>query len=270
MSPTAAEVPVLELRGLDKSFGPVHAVKSVDLSIFPAEVIGLVGDNGAGKSTLTKMMAGTIRPDVGEILIGGERQVFATAQDARRAGVETVFQTLALVPGLDIVENIFLGRELIVASPIGKSTRTMDIAAMRRRVVDGYQRFGLGLPDLRTKVAALSGGQRQIVAIARAVLWGSRIVVLDEPTAALGVKQTELVLSFIERLRSLNVAVVFISHNMQHVMRVADRVCVLRLGRKVFDGDMSSLSATDLVGLMTGAMSADVNTAAPAAPRPRG
>lgn len=246
-------VPVLELRGLSKSFGPVHAVKSVSLSIYPGEVIGLVGDNGAGKSTLTKMMAGTIRPDSGEILVAGEPQVFTTAQDARRAGVETVFQTLALVPGLDIVENIFLGRELIAPGQLGKASRTMDVAAMRRRVREGYERFGLDLPDIRTKVAGLSGGQRQIVAIARAVLWGSRIVVLDEPTAALGVKQTELVLSFIERLRSHNVAVVFISHNMQHVMRVADRVCVLRLGRKVFDGRMSSLSATDLVGLMTGA-----------------
>lgn len=256
MSATETKSPVLELRGLSKSFGPVHAVKSVSLDIYPGEVIGLVGDNGAGKSTLTRMMAGTIRPDTGDILVAGNRQQFESAQDARRAGVETVFQTLALVPGLDIVENIFLGRELIAAGPLGQATRTMDVATMRRRVQEGYQRFGLSLPDIRTKVAALSGGQRQVVAIARAVLWGSRIVVLDEPTAALGVKQTELVLSFIEQLRSHNVAVVFISHNMQHVMRVADRVCVLRLGRKVFDGRMSALTGTDLVALMTGAATA--------------
>jgi len=253
MSAPNPKVPVLELHGLSRSFGPVQAVKSVSLSIFPGEVIGLVGDNGAGKSTLTKMMAGTIQPDAGEIVVDGHKQTFTTAQDARRAGVETVFQTLALVPGLDIVENIFLGRELMAPGPLGKVTRTMQVPAMRRRVQDGYERFGLDLPDIRTKVAGLSGGQRQIVAIARAVLWGSRIVVLDEPTAALGVKQTELVLSFIERLRSLDVAVVFISHNMQHVMRVADRVCVLRLGRKVFDGQMSTLTGADLVGLMTGA-----------------
>jgi ABC-type sugar transport system ATPase subunit len=254
--------PVLELRGLSKSFGPVHAVKSVSLDIHPGEVIGLVGDNGAGKSTLTRMMAGTIQPDTGEIFVAGEKQAFESAQDARRAGVETVFQTLALVPGLDIVENIFLGRELIAGGPLGGATRTMDVAAMRRRVQQGYEQFGLGLPDIRTKVAGLSGGQRQVVAIARAVLWGSRIVVLDEPTAALGVKQTELVLSFIEQLRSHNVAVVFISHNMQHVMRVADRVCVLRLGRKVFDGQMSALTGTDLVALMTGATSAVEQVAA--------
>jgi len=252
MSAAEEKRAVLELRGLSKSFGPVHAVKSVSLGIYPGEVIGLVGDNGAGKSTLTRMMAGTIRPDSGEILVDGEPQEFGSAQDARRAGVETVFQTLALVPGLDIVENIFLGRELLKPG-LGNATRTMDVATMRRRVQEGYERFGLGLPDIRTKVGGLSGGQRQVVAIARAVLWGSRIVVLDEPTAALGVKQTELVLSFIEQLRSHNVAVVFISHNMQHVMRVADRVCVLRLGRKVFDGEMSSLTGTDLVALMTGA-----------------
>lgn len=262
MSTPEARIPVLELRGLSKSFGPVNAVKSVSLSIFPGEVIGLVGDNGAGKSTLTRMMAGTIRPDTGEIFVAGESQAFATAQDARRAGVETVFQTLALVPGLDIVENIFLGRELITSGPLGTFAHTMDVATMRRRVQEGYERFGLGLPDIRTKVAGLSGGQRQVVAIARAVLWGSRIVVLDEPTAALGVQQTELVLSFIERLRSLNVAVVFISHNMQHVVRVADRVCVLRLGRKVFDGQMSALTGTDLVGLMTGATTVEQQIAA--------
>lgn len=245
--------PILELRNLSKSFGPVHAVKSVSLEAHPGEVIGLIGDNGAGKSTLTRMIAGAIKPDQGDIIVGGTTQHFETAQDARRAGIETVFQTLALVPGLDIVENIFLGRELLVRRAAGRLSRTMDVSEMRRRVEDGYQRFGLNLPDMRTKVAALSGGQRQVVAIARAVLWGSGVVVLDEPTAALGVKQTELVLSFIERLRSHKVAVIFISHNMQHVMRVTDRVCVLRLGRKVFDGAVSKLSGTDLVALMTGA-----------------
>ncbi len=256
--------PVLELRALSKSFGPVHAVRAVSLGVHPGEVVGLVGDNGAGKSTLTRMIAGTIKPDSGEIVVGGVPQSFETAQDARRAGVETVFQTLALVPGLDIAENIFLGREVIGSDPISRATRAMDTTAMRRMVEQGYERFGLNLPDLRTKVAALSGGQRQVVAIARAVLWGSRIVVLDEPTAALGVRQTELVLSFIEQLRSHAVAVIFISHNMQHVVRVADRVCVLRLGRKVFDGPTSSLTGTDLVALMTGAATA-VPQAAPAA-----
>jgi ABC-type sugar transport system ATPase subunit len=252
MNPDPA-APILELRALSRSFGPVHAVRAVSLKVYPGEVVGLVGDNGAGKSTLTRMIAGTVKPDSGEIFVAGERQDFASAHDARRAGVETVFQTLALVPGLNIAENIFLGRELIRATTFGRLLHSMDVTGMRRRVQDGYDRFGLNLPDLKTNVSALSGGQRQVVAIARAVLWGSRIVVLDEPTAALGVRQTELVLSFIEGLRSHGVAIIFISHNMQHVTRVADRVCVLRLGQKVFDGPMAGLGGTELVALMTGA-----------------
>jgi ABC-type sugar transport system ATPase subunit len=260
----AATSPVLELRSLSKSFGPVHAVRAVSLMVHPGEVVGLIGDNGAGKSTLTRMIAGTIRPDSGEILVAGAPQDFASAHDARAAGVETVFQTLALVPGLDIAENIFLGREVLRSSPAGHFLRTMDVATMRRHVRESYDRFGLDLPDIKTKVSALSGGQRQVVAIARAVLWGSRIVVLDEPTAALGVKQTELVLSFIERLKTHGVAIVFISHNMQHVVRVSDRVCVLRLGQKIFDGPMASLDATELVALMTGAIIAPKGTGVPA------
>jgi ABC-type sugar transport system ATPase subunit len=263
MSPDP-QPPVLELRALSKSFGPVHAVRAVSLKVYPGEVVGLVGDNGAGKSTLTRMIAGTVKPDSGEIVVAGERQDFASAHDARRAGVETVFQTLALVPGLNIAENIFLGRELIRSTPLGRLLRSMDVTAMRRRVQDGYDRFGLNLPDLKTNVSALSGGQRQVVAIARAVLWGSRIVVLDEPTAALGVRQTELVLSFIEGLRSHGVAIIFISHNMQHVTRVTDRVCVLRLGQKVFDGPMAGLNGTELVALMTGATVVPHGAAAPA------
>jgi ABC-type sugar transport system ATPase subunit len=175
-----------------------------------------------------------------------------------------VFQTLALVPGLNIDVNIFLGLELIRSTPLGRLLRSMDVTAMRRRVQDGYDRFGLNLPDLKTNVSALSGGLRQVVAIARAVLWGSRIVVLDEPTAALGVRQTELVLSFIEGLRSHGVAIIFISHNMQHVTRVTDRVCVLRLGQKVFDGPMAGLNGTELVALMTGATVVPHGAAAPA------
>ena len=255
---TPAASPVLDLRGLSKSFGPVRALTAVSLKLNAAEVVGLVGDNGAGKSTMTRLIAGTMAPEAGEIIVAGEPRQFRSAHDARLAGIETVFQTLALAPSLDIAENVYLGRELIGSGPLSRLARSMDTAAMRRQVADGFARFGLNLPDLRTKVGALSGGQRQVVAIARAVLWGSRIVVLDEPTAALGVRQTELVLSFIERLRMHDVAVVFISHNMQHVMRVADRVCVLRLGQKVFDGARSTLTSTDLVGLITGALPARI------------
>lgn len=247
------DLPVLELQSLSKSFGPVRALTSVSLSLYPGEVVGLVGDNGAGKSTLTRMISGTMRPDSGAILVDGEKCLFNSANDARNAGIETVFQTLALAPTLNIVENVYLGRELIGSNPLSRISKSMDKGTMRKQTSEGFRRLNLTLPDLQTKVAVLSGGQRQVVAIARAVLWGSRVVVLDEPTAALGVRQTEIVLSFVERLREHKVSVIYITHNMQHVVRVADRVCVLRLGEKVFDGATSSLSPTDLVGLMTGA-----------------
>lgn len=246
--------PVLELRAVAKSYGPVRALRGVSLTIHPGEVVGLIGDNGAGKSTLISVVSGSAPPDRGEILVDGVAKTFETAHDARQAGIETVFQALALAPTLDIVDNVYLGRELLKRGPAGRWLRWSDKAAMRREVAAGFARLGLSLPPLRTKVSALSGGQRQAVAIARAVIWGSRIVLLDEPTAALGVRQTEIVLSFIERLKSHGVAVIFISHNMQQVLRVVDRVIVLRLGHKIFDGARANLTGPQLVGLMTGAI----------------
>ena len=257
-----ASRPVLELRGISKAFGPVRALSHVSLSLFKGEVLALIGDNGAGKSTLIAVVSGSVRPDDGAILVDGTSHAFETAVAARAAGIETVFQTLALAPTLDIAENVYLGRELMRASPAGRWLRWMDKARMRRDVAEGFARLGLTLPPLHTKVGALSGGQRQAVAIARAVLWGSHIVMLDEPTAALGARQTEIVLSFVKRLKEHGVAVIFISHNMQHVLRVADRVAVLRLGRKVFDGTRANLSGPQLVGLMTGALGDDATPAA--------
>lgn len=245
--------PVLEIRGISKTYGAVRALRNVSFKLYPAEVVGLVGDNGAGKSTLSKVISGTIRPDGGEIVIDGRPRVFEGAIDAREAGIETVFQNLAVVPTLDIPANMYLGREKFVGGALGRFFRIMNRSAMHREADEGFRKLGLKLPDLRTKVGALSGGQRQAVAIARAVLWGSKIVVLDEPTAALGVHQTEMVLSFIERLRLHGVTVVFISHNMQNVMRVADRVVVMRLGEKTFEGSTETLTASRLVGLITGA-----------------
>ncbi len=246
--------PILELKAIDKAFGAVRALTSVSFRLYPAEIVGLVGDNGAGKSTLTNIISGAIRPDAGQIFIEGVERTLESAHDARLAGIETVFQTLAVAPTLDIAENVYLGRELLQPGLSGRWLQSMDRAAMRQRVADGFRRLGLTLPGLGTKVGALSGGQRQAVAIARAVIWGSKIVVLDEPTAALGVKQTEIVLSFIERLKHHGVAVIFVSHNMQHVMRVADRIFVLRLGKKAFDGAKATMTPMQLVGLMTGAV----------------
>ena len=255
--PGAGErTPALEVVGITKRFGAVRALHDVDMRLYAGEVIGLVGDNGAGKSTLVSVIAGSLKPDSGQILVDGVERSFDNAAQAREAGIETVFQYLSLVPTLDMAENVFLCREEYAFGAVGRRLRWMDKAAMRRRTAEGFTRLGLTLPPPTTKVTALSGGQRQAVAIARAVLWGSHIVVLDEPNAALGVKQTEIVLSFIERLRAHGIACIFISHNMQQVMRVSDRIVLLRLGEKVFDGPRAGTTATDLVAMMTGATTA--------------
>jgi ABC-type sugar transport system ATPase subunit len=250
---------VLEVHGITKHFGPVTALRDVSLELRKGEVLGLIGDNGAGKSTLVGVISGDLRPDSGSVVVDGVERAFATPADARRAGIETVFQNLALVPTLNLAENVYLRRELL-APGIGRYFRLMSKRAMRREVRQAFERFGVTLPPVRTKVSALSGGQRQAVAITRAVLWGSHIVLLDEPAAALGVKQTELVLSLVERLKSHGVAIVFISHNMQQVLRVADRIAVMRLGAKVADFYVhEQTTGTDLVALMTGATSGDAN-----------
>jgi ABC-type sugar transport system ATPase subunit len=210
-----------------------------------------VGDNGAGKSTLVNVISGALRPDHGEILLDGVSHAFETPAHARAAGVETVFQYLSVIPTLDIAENVFLNRELYRDGALGRA-RVMDKVRMRREVTEGFERLGLTLPPVSTKVGALSGGQRQAVAIARAVLWGQKIVLLDEPAAALGVKQTEIVLQFVERLKRQSVGVILISHNMQHVLRVADRIVVMRLGEKVYDGPKGTATASDIVAMITG------------------
>jgi ABC-type sugar transport system ATPase subunit len=246
---------VLELQGVTKRFGPVVALRDVSLSLRAGEVLGLVGDNGAGKSTLVNIMSGNLRADEGQILVDGRPRRFHSPADARAAGLETVFQNLALIPTLNIVDNVYLRRELYLGGRIGKALRLMNKRAMRRETSAGFDRLGVTLPPLKSKVGALSGGQRQAVAIGRAVLWGSHIVMMDEPAAALGVKQTELVLSLVERLKDHGVAVILISHNMQHVLRVADRVAVMRLGRKVADFELDEkTTGTDLVSLITGAV----------------
>jgi ribose/xylose/arabinose/galactoside ABC-type transport system permease subunit/ABC-type branched-subunit amino acid transport system ATPase component len=245
--------PLLEVEGLTKTFGPVRALHDVAFRLEPGEVLGLVGDNGAGKSTLVSLLAGVESPDAGDIRLDGTSHAFASPGEARAAGIETVFQGLALIPSLDIAENVFLNRELYRSWPLAHALRWMDIPRMRSRSVDSFRRLNLGLPGPATKVAGLSGGQRQAIAIGRTVLWGSRIVILDEPAAALGVRQTEIVLQFTEQLKQHGIAVVFISHNMQHVLRVADRVLVMRLGEKVFDGPRPDVTGEDLVALMTGA-----------------
>lgn len=263
-SPTApgGERPVLlEVDHVTKRFGPVVALRDVSLQLRAGEVLGLIGDNGAGKSTLVNIISGAVRPDEGRVHVDGQERDFTDPSDARAAGIETVFQNLALIPTLNIWENIYLCREEFRRGPLGV-LRSMNKRAMRREVEQGFERFGVTLPPLRTKVSALSGGQRQQVAVTRAVLWGSHIVLLDEPAAALGVRQTKLVLDLVERLKAHGVGVILISHNMQHVMQVADRIAVLFLGRKVADFEVGAQTeASELVALMTGALGGDVAAA---------
>lgn len=246
---------VLQVEHVGKRFGPVVALSDVSLELHAGEVLGLVGDNGAGKSTLVKIISGALAPDTGRLLIDGVQRSFRSPADARAVGLETVFQDLALIPTLNIVENLFLRREQFHGGRAGRVFRLMKRRAMRREAHEGFSRLGVTLPPLKSKAGSLSGGQRQAVAIGRAVLWGSHIVVMDEPAAALGVRQTELVLSLIERLKDHGVAVLLISHNMEHVLRVADRVAVMRLGRKVADLALDgTTTGTHLVGLITGAV----------------
>ncbi len=245
--------PLLEGRGLVKHFGQVRALRGADFSVFPAEVVALIGDNGAGKSTLTKLLAGTEQPDAGEILFEGRPVTLERPTDAQRLGIETVYQDLALAPDLDGAANLFLGRELVRRGLAGR-LGVLDKGEMRRRAIEAFARLGVELQDIDAPIGTLSGGQRQSVAIARAVAWADKVVFMDEPTAALGVLQRGRVLDVIRRVRDNGIAIVLISHNMPEVLSVADRVEVLRLGRRVARLVAADTTVEALVGAMTGAL----------------
>jgi simple sugar transport system ATP-binding protein len=244
---------VLEARGIVKRYGHVEALGGADFSVHPGEVVALIGDNGAGKSTLVKAMSGVIAPDEGELLIDGRATVLTSPQHARQLGIETVFQDLALAPELGPAENAFVGRELLKPGLLGR-LGVLDRKEMRRRALESFTSLGTDVKDMDAPVAALSGGQRQSVAICRSVMWADRLVFMDEPTAALGVRQTRKVLELIRRVADGGVAVVLISHNMTEVLQVADRVQVLRLGRRVAEFEGSGTDVETLVGAMTGAL----------------
>lgn len=245
----------LEAEAVTKRYGPVTALSDVAFRLPPGEVLGVIGDNGAGKSTLVKILAGTEQPDSGGLRIDGVDVSFRRPGDATAAGVETVYQNLSLIPTLDIVDNLYLSREIIRGGRLRALLRQMDKSAMRREAEAGFDRLGLRLPPLGTRVGLLSGGQRQAVAIARAAIWGRRILILDEPTAALGVRQSEIVLSLVERVRDQGLAVIYITHNMDHVMRLCDRVLVLRLGEVAAQRPLAEIDKMTLVAMMTGAIS---------------
>jgi D-xylose transport system ATP-binding protein len=242
----AERPPILALRGIHKRFGAVEALRGVDLDVYPGEVVALVGDNGAGKSTLVKVVSGIFPPDAGEIRFAGQPVSLHGPRDAARLGIATVYQDLALCDNLDVVANLFLGREL-------RRGLALDEEAMERRTLEVLRGLGVELPDVRVAVAALSGGQRQSVAVARAVMFDARVVFLDEPTAALGIAQQRQVLELIRRLRGQGLGVVVISHNLAHVFEVSDRIVVLRLGRRVADVPVAQASAEGIVAAITGA-----------------
>jgi simple sugar transport system ATP-binding protein len=245
--------PLLEARGLVKRYGGVEALRGASFEVRAGEVVALIGDNGAGKSTLVKCLSGAEQADAGEVLIDGRPVLLDSPTTARRYGIETVYQDLAVAPDLDPAANLFLGREVFRKGLLGR-LGMLDKAEMRRRAADEFARLGVQLQNIDVPIRSLSGGQRQSVAVARSVVWASKVVFMDEPTAALGVVQRERVLDVVRRVRDSGVAVVLISHNMPEVRAVSDRVEVLRLGRRVARFATAEATLEDLVGAMTGAL----------------
>ena len=251
---TSASTPILQARGLVKRYGRVVALDSADFDLLPGEILAVIGDNGAGKSSLIRALSGALTPDAGEIRLHGQPVTFRSPLDARAAGIETVYQTLALSPSLSIADNMFLGRELRRAGPLGSVCRILDRKAMQRIAREKLTELGLlTVQNINQRVETLSGGQRQGVAVARAAAFGSRVVIMDEPTAALGVKESRRVLELILDVRRRGVSIVLISHNMPHVFEIADRIHIHRLGRRLTVIDPKSYTMSDAVSFMTGA-----------------
>ena len=245
--------PILQARGIVKRFGHVTALSGADFDLYPGEVLAVIGDNGAGKSTLIKVLSGALVPDEGELRLDGEVVHFHTPLDARRAGIETVYQDLAVAPALDIAANLFLGRELRRRGPLGSVLRMLDKRGMRKQAGEALAELKIGVQSLRVPVEDLSGGQRQGVAVARAAAWGRRLVIMDEPTAALGVKETRQVLDLIRRVRDRGLPVILISHDMPHVFELADRIQIMRLGKRAAVVTPKTHSMPEAVAIMTGA-----------------
>ncbi len=245
---------VLAAHGLVKRYGQVTALDGADFEVRAGEIMAVIGDNGAGKSSLIKALSGAMIPDSGELLLDGARVHFAGPTDARRAGIETVYQDLALAPAMSIAENLFLGRELRRPGIAGSLLRLLDRARMEREAAEHLQRLGISIRSITQAVETLSGGQRQGIAVARSAAFARHVVILDEPTAALGVKGSGMVLDLIRRVRERGLSVILISHNMPHVFELADRIHIQRLGKRVALVGADEITMADAVSVMTGAV----------------
>jgi len=264
----SAPQPILRASNLVKHYGRVVALDGSDLELYPGEVLGVIGDNGAGKSTLIKCFSGAVIPDEGEMYLEGERITLASPNDSMDSGIETVYQTLAVCPQLDIATNLFLGRERRKPGILGSVFRLLDLGGMKEDARKEMSELGLlTIQDMGQMVETLSGGQRQGVAVARAATFGQRLIIMDEPTAALGVKESQKVLQLIRDVRDRGIPVILISHNMPHVFEVSDRIHIQRLGKRVAVVTPESHSMSDAVAIMTGATTVDdsESVAAPAA-----
>ncbi len=273
-----AQTPILSARGIYKSYGQVTAIDGADFDLFPGEILAVIGDNGAGKSSLIKVLSGATIPDQGTVQLDGEEVSFKSPLEARRAGIETVYQDLAVAPALDIATNLFLGREKRRAGPLGSVFRMIDHKGMKEEADKQMKALQIGIRSMSQAVETLSGGQRQGVAVARAAAWARKLVIMDEPTAALGVKESGQVLELIKRVRDNGLPVILISHNMPHVFEIADRIHIHRLGKRVAVVDPKEHSMHEVVGIMTGAVLHDIEhpgdgdgraaEPAPASPKP--
>ena len=257
MTTGASAALVMEARGLVKRFGHVTALDHTDFELREREILAVIGDNGAGKSTLIKALSGALTPDAGEIRLDGRPVHFRSPMDARTAGIETVYQDLAVAPALTIAENLFLGRELRRPGVLGSVFRMLDRKRMYHESTEHMRELRIEIGSMNQAVETLSGGQRQGVAVARSAAFARHVVIMDEPTAALGVKQSGMVLDLIRRVRDRGLSVVLISHDMPHVFEIADRIHVARLGKRIAVVNPKKISMSDTVALMTGALTPD-------------
>jgi fructose transport system ATP-binding protein len=246
--------PVLQAKGINKRYGKVVALENADLELYKNEVLGVIGDNGAGKSTLIKALCGAVQPDSGEILLDGKKVTFDSPIEARKTGIETVYQNLALSPALTIADNMFLGREIYKKGFMGKFLRFLDQSGMQEMARKKLSELGLlTIQNINQQVETLSGGQRQGVAVARATAFGTKVIIMDEPTAALGVKESRRVLELIGEVKARGIPIILISHNMPHVFEVSDRIHIHRLGQRLCVINPKENSMSDAVAYMTGA-----------------